>query len=100
MRIPKKFKIYGFDIDIKMEDGAFPVQMSDGTTTYANGSYNTLTDKIRISNTPNKPSIMYTNTIHEIIEAINFRGDLKLNHTQITSLASALYQAMQTAEYD
>ena len=46
-----------------------------------------------MSDEPHLVGTLETNFIHEVIEAVNSLGDLKLNHTQITSLAGDLYQA-------
>ena len=44
-------------------------------------------------------SLKPTTVLHEIIEAIDRHADLKMNHTQITTLASSLAQAFATSVY-
>lgn len=66
--------------------------------TYVLGHYIPYENKIRcfVSDEPHLVGTLETNFIHEVIEAVNSLGDLKLNHTQITSLAGDLYQAFKS----
>lgn len=65
-------------------------------TTTKTCEYSPLDNRIDIYVLPNNDSFGGVNFVHETIEAIDDKYDLKLNHTQITTLAEALYQAYKS----
>jgi len=80
MKIPKRIK-YGY----KNLNVSF-IHSSDNQGSSA--SYNSWTDKIKISIDADKAKCHYTSDlIHELVEAINRRRELNLPHWQIQALA-------------
>ena len=65
----------------------------DGEELFITGQYDPLNDTIKVYDAPGLPTIAGHNFVHEVIEAIDRHGDLKMNHTQISTLSSALYAA-------
>ena len=50
---------------------------------------------IQLSSDRNSPEHLKSVLIHEIIEALNYRLELKLEHNVITSLETGLFQVLQ-----
>jgi hypothetical protein len=76
--------------------GCERVQPVDNT--YVLGQYLVRENRIKNwhSTDASLQQVCETSFVHETIEAIDSIMDLKLNHTQITTLASSLYQAFNT----
>lgn len=68
--------------------------------TYVFGQYVVKDNVLKTWHSDKIPDVCGTCFVHETIEAIDSIGDLKLNHTQITSLASMLYQAFTSGGVD
>jgi len=86
MKIPSKIKIGGYFYDIEIDETLALKSGCQGTQ-----CSNTLEIKIDGGIAQqNKESTL----IHEIIEAINYHYELKLEHTVISTLESALYQVI------
>jgi len=86
MKIPNKVKIGGYTYDIEIDKTLALKSGYQGTQ-----CSNTLEIKIDGGIAQqNKESTL----IHEIIEAINYHYELKLEHTVISTLESALYQVI------
>lgn len=98
MNYPKKVCIFGHDIDVIIQDKPFSAtQLSEDKTDYIMAYYDPTKTQIGIFHNPDKPAIGGSNFYHEVIEAIDKHGDLQLNHTQISTLASCMYQVFQEA---
>ena len=82
LKIPPKIVIGGVESDIKI------TSMSD------HGSFHTQTQLIELSNEL-KGDFKSETFLHEILEAINYRYELKLKHRQITALSAALWQVLK-----
>lgn len=96
MNIPTSVKLCGHDIDVILLDTP---EMYPGVGRIL-GRYDPAIQQILLYNNPEKPSIAESNFVHEVIEAVDKMNDLKLNHTQISTLASSLHQILTTREYD
>lgn len=86
---PNSLTIFGHDIDVKVFSD--PIEVVGGDVVMA--QYDPQTTTISLMHNPDKPAVGGSNFIHEVIEAADCHGDLQLTHTQISTLASALYQA-------
>lgn len=91
MKIPTNITVFGQNIDVTLVDTP-EVLPNIGQIL---GRYTPSKQEITLYNNKDKPSIAQSNFIHETIEAIDLLGDLKLNHTQISTLSSALHQVFQ-----
>jgi len=58
------------------------------------GQINSTRCVIRICTTLNSKAHMKSVLLHEIIEALNYRMELELNHQQITSLEAGLFSVI------
>ncbi|MFT9493405.1 hypothetical protein [Anaerosolibacter sp.] len=87
MGIPKEIKIGGYDYTVSMENS-----LSRDNNAFGMSCGNAQT--IKIDATLPKQNQEST-LLHEIIEQINFRYELRLPHEQITILESALYQVLK-----
>lgn len=76
--------------------GATDTQPLDNT--YVLGQFVVKENVIKTWHDDSIADVCGTCFVHETIEAIDSIGDLKLNHTQITTLASALYQAFTSGK--
>ncbi|SHH54639.1 hypothetical protein SAMN02745135_01154 [Caloranaerobacter azorensis DSM 13643] len=87
MRIPEKIKIGGHTYICKFDD-----KLSRDTSANGMSCGNSL-EIIIDSSLPeeNQESVL----LHEILEQINFRYELNLEHEKITILESALYQVLK-----
>lgn len=81
-----KIRILGIDYEVDFSDNDF----IDSA-----GKCNTSKTKIWISTKENSPEHAKCVLLHEIIEALNYRLELKLEHQQITSLESSLFQVFK-----
>lgn len=63
------------------------------------GRCNTANQRIEIANNMNQQAQEST-LLHEVIEALNFHLELKLEHTVISSLESGLYQVLTSNGVD
>jgi len=99
MRYPTNVNVMGRHIDVHIVDKPIGVagENDKGEELYITGQYDPLTDTIKVFHMDDKPSIGGHNFVHEIIEAINSHGDLQMNHTQISTVASALYNTFTNA---
>jgi hypothetical protein len=87
MNIPEKIKIGGIIYNCNMSNTLTRDSAVLGTSC-GNAC------EIVIDSTTQKQN-QETTLLHEIIEQINFRYELKLEHNQITTLESALYQVIK-----
>ena len=74
--------------------GATDTQPQDNT--YVFGQFLVKDNTLKTWHNDDISDVCGTCFVHETIEAIDSIGDLKLNHTQITTLASLLYQAFSS----
>lgn len=63
---------------------------------YVMGCYSVLDDLITLRVTETNTEAAGTNFVHETVEAVNSICDLQLDHTQITTLSTVLYQAFSS----
>jgi hypothetical protein len=63
---------------------------------YVFGQFDVLQNKITNWHSDAYSDVCGTSFVHETIEAINSINDIKLNHTQITTLAANIYQAFSS----
>lgn len=63
---------------------------------YVMGCYSVLDDLITLRVTDTNTEAAGTNFVHETVEAVNSICDLQLDHTQITTLSTVLYQAFSS----
>lgn len=91
MKIPSNINVFGQNIDVTLVDTP-EVLPNVGQIL---GRYTPAKQEITLYHNKDKPGIAQSNFIHETIEAIDLLGDLKLNHTQISTLSSALHQVLQ-----
>lgn len=96
MKIPNRIQLYGQEIDINLTSTP---EVIPGVGRVL-GRYDPAVQQITLFNNEEKPCVAEANYIHEVIEAIDTLGDLKLNHTQISALASSLHQVLKTQEYE
>ena len=89
MDYPSSLSVFGHDVSVKVFSDPIEV-VEDGQKT----------DVVLAQYDPQKPAIFGSNMIHELIEFADVHSDLKLNHTQISTLASVLYQALVNGEFD
>jgi len=82
-----KLKIFGFIYTIKTE---FDRGNVDGLAGQCNAIKTEITISTAMNSKPHQKSVL----IHEIIEAINYHLELKLDHTAITGLETGLYQVI------
>lgn len=82
---PDYIRILGINYKVLFED-------SEDTGLDAIGKVNQLRCIIKICNNLNGEQHQKSVVLHEIIEAINYRLELKLNHNVITSLEAGLIQ--------
>lgn len=92
IKIPNRIRVFGQDIDVQLTTTP-EVIPNKGIVL---GRYTPSAQTIVLYNNLDKPSIAVSNFIHETIEAIDCLGDLQLNHTQISTLSSALHQVVDT----
>lgn len=100
MKFPKDIVVMGRQIDVFILDepiGVTGEKDDNGEQCYITGQYNPLDDTIKVYNIDDRPTIGGHNFVHEVIEAVNSHGDLQLNHTQISTLASTLYDTFSRA---
>lgn len=90
MKIPSSINVFGQQIDISLVN----VPETVPNVGQILGRYTPSKQEIILYHNEAKPSIAQSNFIHETIEAIDLLGDLKLNHTQISTLSSALHQVL------
>lgn len=88
LRIPNKIQVFGQSIDIALT--RTPEEIPGKGVVL--GRYTPKDQKIVLYDNPTKPDVAASNFIHETIEAIDCLGDLQMNHTQISTLSSALHQ--------
>lgn len=84
----KKIRILGIDYDVQFSN--MDVMGNDS----AGQCHNTRT-RILIDTHNQSESHQRCVLLHEIIEALNYRLELKLEHNQITSLESSLFQVLR-----
>lgn len=96
MKIPNRIKLYGQDIDINLTTTPEVIPGKGRIL----GRYDPAVQEITLYNNTEKPCVAEANYIHEVIEAIDVLGDLQLNHTQISALASSLHQVFTTQEFE
>lgn len=93
---------YRFPVSLNAKDKACPAcgcaETRPVDNTYVLGQFVVRDNTIKNwhSDNPNLKQVCETSFVHETIEAIDSICDLKLRHTQITTLAAALYQAFST----
>lgn len=85
---PDKLTLFGHEIDVVVLSE--PINLGNNTLGVA--SFVPETGVMSIWHNPNKPSIGHTSLFHEMVEAVDAYADLQMNHTQITTLASAFCQ--------
>jgi len=86
VKIPKTIKIGGHDISVSFDHKLVLMRGNSGESCAMENS---------IVIDPNaQPSQQEATLLHEIIENINSNYELKLEHTQISSLEATLYQVL------
>ena len=95
LNIPEKIQVFGQTIDVELT--TTPQEIPGKGIVL--GSYTPSKAKIVLFHNPNKPEVAASNFIHETIEAIDCLGDLQMNHTQISTLSSALHQVFDNISY-
>ena len=98
MNYPSSLNVFGHHVDVKIFSDPIEVVEAGGNTDVVLAQYDPQTTTISLMHVPDKPGIGGSNFIQEVIEAIDVHGDLQLNHTQISTLASGLYQAFVSGE--
>lgn len=98
MLYPSSLNVFGHDVSVKVFSDPIEVVEDGQKTDVVLAQYDPQTTTISLMHVPDKPGIGGSNFIHEVIEAIDVHGDLQLNHTQISTLASGLYQAFVSGE--
>ena len=98
MNYPSSLNVFGHHVDVKIFSDPIEVVEAGGNTDVVLAQYDPQTTTISLMHVPDKPAVGGSNLLHEIIEAIDIHGDLQLNHTQISTLASGLYQALVSGE--
>lgn len=98
MLYPSSLNVFGHDVSVKVFSDPIEVVEDGQKTDVVLAQYDPQTTTISLMHVPDKPGIGGSNFVHEVIEAIDVHGDLKLNHTQISTLASGLYQAFVSGE--
>jgi hypothetical protein len=84
---PSKLKILGIDYQVDFED-------SELTGWSGAGQVNETKCLIKICTNANSESHQKSVLLHEIIESINYRMELKIGHNVITSLECGLIQVI------
>lgn len=84
----KKIKILGHEYVVK--EKAYYIAETNGNTGQCNNYTNTITIAKEIPNSSKVEAL-----IHEIIEALNYRLELDLEHHTICALGEALNQILQ-----
>lgn len=87
MKIPKQIKIGSHYYKVLLKN------ISDKESSNYSG-YCKPTDNIIVVNDTLPKSQQDSTLLHEIIEAINFAYELKLEHSQIMTLETSLYQVL------
>lgn len=82
-----KIKILGHEYDVAFDD--LPLKENNQSGYFASAS-----SRIHIDNTQSQ-SRQQECFLHEVIEAINYHLELKLEHPQISALSEALYCVMK-----
>ena len=98
MNYPSSLNVFGHHVDVKIFSDPIEVVEAGGNTDIVLAQYDPQTTTISLMHVPDKPAVGGSNLLHEIIEAIDVHGDLQLNHTQISTLASGLFQALVSGE--
>lgn len=93
MKIPKKIKIAGYNYDIKMIKDRGKEQGSENPA-----SIYTRHQVIWIDVNQAKEQ-QESSLFHEIIEAIDFIYELKLEHNKISCLETGLYQVLKDNKF-
>lgn len=88
MKIPSKIKIGGYNYSVIKSDR----QRSNGSE--APASVFTRHQKIFLD-IDQHPEQQFSSLLHEIIEAIDYHYELKLEHKTIMTLETALYQVLK-----
>lgn len=96
MKIPNRIQLYGQDINVNLTTTPEIIPGKGRVL----GRYDPAVQEITLFYNERKPCVTEANYIHEVIEAIDTLGDLQLNHTQISALASSLHQVLMTQEFD
>lgn len=100
MLYPSSLNVFGHDVSVKVFSDPIEVVEDGQKTDVVLAQYDPQTTTISAYHNPEKPAIFGSNMIHELIEFADVHSDLKLNHTQISTLASVLYQALVNGEFD
>jgi hypothetical protein len=100
MNYPSSLNVFGHHVDVKIFSDPIEVVEAGGNTDVVLAQYDPQTTTISLMHVPDKPAIGMSNCLHEIIECIDVHADLKLNHTQISTLASGLYQALASGGFN
>ena len=90
MLYPSSLNVFGHDVSVKVFSDPIEVVEGGQQTDVVLAQYDPHTTTISLMHVPDKPAVGGSNLIHEIIEAIDVHGDLQLNLTQISTLASGL----------
>ena len=83
----KQIRILGLDYEVEL--------FTDRKGITGAGQINLQQHLIQINEETNSPVHAKSVLIHEIIEALNYRLELKLEHNVITSLETGLFQVFQ-----
>lgn len=95
MFYPNQLQIFGQKVAVEVSHVPFEEKSPEGRDLGKDvlGYFDPMHNIIRVFHTERCPELGGNTLIHEIIEATNQFGDLKLNHTQISTLSNALFQA-------
>lgn len=89
MNIPKKIKVAGYNMEV--------VMINDRTSDHGDSSpatFNSRRGKIWIDKAQSREQ-QESSLIHEILEALDYHYELKLEHRTISILETALYQVLK-----
>lgn len=100
MLYPSSLNVFGHDVSVKVFSDPIEVVEDGQKTDVVLAQYDPQTTTISLMHVPGKPAIGMSNCLHEIIECIDVHADLKLNHTQISTLASGMYQALASGKFN
>lgn len=92
-----KTQIFGHPICVRVSSKPFGEESVDATHVDRTvGYFHPNSNEIGVFYDKDRPDNFGATLIHEYIEAVDSYCDLKLNHTQISTLASGLHQAMSS----
>jgi len=97
--IPDSFHVGQNKIPMLVYRDVLPLQRKVDDGTLALGGYDPVTDRIELLAQEEAPHRIYETLVHEMIEAINFKYELNLEHPQIKTLGVALHQGLCSGKF-